>query len=132
MRNYSLFKNQHGMYFIRLSNEAGNFKIKNDVLLSQYTLKSSWIIHELFVLSFFIFINRYKQFLYTCIYIYNMYIFRSNIDTRSSGNENKYLPGFIVFVIMSFLSIGLNGLQLYMIKCTRQNLRRGRLSNGTK
>lgn len=41
MRNYSLFKNQHGMYFIRLSNEAGNFKIKNDVLLSQYTLKSS-------------------------------------------------------------------------------------------
>lgn len=62
----------------------------------------------------------------------NADITRSNIDTRSSGNENKYLPGFIVFVIIFFLSIGLNGLQLYMYKCTCQNLRPGNQENMTE
>lgn len=52
---------------------------------------------------------------------------RSNIDTLSSGNRNKYLPGFIVFLVISLLSIGLNGFQLYKCKC--QNLGPGRQNN---
>lgn len=53
------------------------------------------------------------------------YTRRSKTDTGSSGNQYKYLPGFIVTLVISFLSIGLNCYLWYKYKWKPQNERSG-------
>lgn len=50
---------------------------------------------------------------------------RIKTDTGSSGNQYKYLPGFIVTIVISLLSIGLNGYLWHKYKWKPQNVRPG-------